>query len=99
MSEQLSTVAISILDKEYRVSCHPDQQRTLVDAAHHLDEKMRAIRSTGKIIGTERIAVMAAINITHDMLKAAQDNNLTNQHDEKKISDMVVKLERVLQGA
>ncbi|SDX31109.1 cell division protein ZapA [Marinobacter mobilis] len=69
MSEQAKTLEVKILDKEYLVACPPDQQRALIDAASHLDSKMREIRTSGKVFGTERIAVMAALNITHDLLQ------------------------------
>lgn len=69
MSEQPKTLEVKILDKEYLVACPPDQQKALIDAASHLDRKMREIRTSGKVFGTERIAVMAALNITHDLLQ------------------------------
>ena len=46
------------------------QQAELLLSAKHLDQQMRAIRETGKVIGLERIAVMAALNISHDLLRA-----------------------------
>ena len=63
------TVIVKILDKEYQVACPPDEQTGLLEAARYLDQKMRQIRSSGKIIGLERIAVMAALNITHELLE------------------------------
>ena len=64
-----NTVAVKILDKEYQVACPEDQQAELLLSARHLDEQMRAIRATGKVIGLERIAVMAALNISHELLQ------------------------------
>jgi cell division protein ZapA len=64
------TFSVTILDKEYQVACPPEQQADLLLSARHLDEQMRAIRSTGKVIGLERIAVMAALNISHELLQA-----------------------------
>ncbi|WP_372964661.1 cell division protein ZapA [Marinobacter sp.] len=69
MSQQSTTVEVRILDKEFLVACPPDEQDALQRAAKHLDNKMREIRSTGKVFGTERIAVMAALNITHALLE------------------------------
>lgn len=69
MSKGANNVSVSIMDKEYQVACPPDQQAELLLSAKHLDEQMRAIRSTGKVIGLERIAVMAALNISHELLK------------------------------
>jgi cell division protein ZapA len=69
MSKQPNTVEVKILDKEYLVACPDDAKDALLNAAGHLDTKMREIRASGKVFGTERIAVMAALNITHDLLE------------------------------
>lgn len=75
-----STFSVTILEKEYQVACPKDQQAELLLSARHLDEQMRAIRATGKVIGLERIAVMAALNISHELLQTR--NGVAN--DEKK---------------
>ena len=62
------TVSIDILDKSYQVACEPEQEAELKQAANDLDDQMRAIRSTGKVIGLERVAIMAALNLSHQML-------------------------------
>ncbi len=63
-----NNVTVQILDKEYSIICPPEERSNLVSAARYLDGKMREIRSSGKVIGADRIAVMAALNITHDLL-------------------------------
>ena len=70
MSDTPIPVAAKILDKEYNISCPPSERAALLASVKHVDEKMREIRNTGKVIGIDRIAVMAAINIAHDMLKS-----------------------------
>ena len=67
----VNTVSVQILDKEYQVACPEDQQAELIISARYLDKQMRTIRDTGKVIGLERIAVMAALNISHELLKAS----------------------------
>ena len=62
------TVIVKILDKEYQVACPPDEEAALTQAARYLDQHMRDIRSTGKVIGLERVAIMAALNISHELL-------------------------------
>lgn len=69
MPQHPTTVEVDILDKEYLVACPDESRESLRQAARHLDAKMREIRASGKVFGTERIAVMAALNITHDMLE------------------------------
>lgn len=67
-----NTLKVKILDKDYLVSCPDDKKNALTAAAQHLDGKMRDIRSSGKVLGTERIAVMAALNITYELLQSSQ---------------------------
>lgn len=68
MSEINPPIKVQILGKEYPISCPPEEQHDLLMAARYLDEKMRQIRGTGRVIGSERIAVMAALNIAHELL-------------------------------
>jgi len=65
---QSNTVTVHIMDKEYCISCPAEERSNLEGAARYLDSKMREIRSSGKVIGADRIAVMAALNITHELL-------------------------------
>lgn len=59
---------VTIMGREFRVSCPENERQSLIEAAAYLDRKMREIRDSGKVIGVERIAIMAALNITHDFL-------------------------------
>jgi len=61
---------VAIMGREFRVACPEDEREGLLQAVSHLDRKMREIRDAGKVIGLERIAIMAALNITHDYLAA-----------------------------
>lgn len=70
---QSNTVTVQILDKEYCIACPADERSNLQSAARYLDGKMREIRSGGKVIGADRVAVMAALNITHDLLHKQQN--------------------------
>jgi len=69
---QPHTVTVKILDKDYQVACPADQEAELLVSAKYLDKQMRTIRDTGKVIGLERIAVMAALNISHELLRASE---------------------------
>jgi cell division protein ZapA len=66
-------VSITILDKEYLIACPEEERHDLMRSADYLDRKMREIRDAGKIIGTERIAVMAALNLAHELLTGKSD--------------------------
>ena len=68
MSNTTKTLDIKLLDRELRVACPEDERGELLDAVAYLDKKMREIRDAGKIASVERIALMAALNITHELL-------------------------------
>ena len=70
MDDQATTLDVSILGREYRVGCKQSERDELLLAVQLLDRRMREIRDAGKIAGTERIAVMAALNIAHELLQA-----------------------------
>lgn len=83
MKEASIPVSVNILEKEYRIACAPNHKESLMDSATLLNEKMQEIRSAGKVIGNDRIAVMAALNIAHDLLDQQQqttDNSQIEQH-------------------
>jgi cell division protein ZapA len=72
MSTDTSTLEVFILDKSYRINCPENEQESLRASGQYLDRKMRDIRSSGKVLGLERIAVIAALNITHELLSASR---------------------------
>jgi cell division protein ZapA len=70
MSEMYAHVSVRILEKEYQVSCPADERTALLDSAEILNAKMREIRDSGKVVGLERVAVMAALNMANELLQA-----------------------------
>ena len=65
-------VSVRIMEKEYVIACPYDDRSALLDAAEFLNSRMREIRDTGKVIGMDRIAVMAALNLAHEYLKGKE---------------------------
>ena len=61
-------VDVNIMGREFKVACSDDEREGLITAVNYLDKKMREIRDTGKIVGIERIAIMAALNLAHELL-------------------------------
>jgi cell division protein ZapA len=92
-----NTVTVTILDKDYQVACPPGQEQELLAAARHLDQSMRDIRATGKVIGLERVAIMAALNMSHELL-ATRDGRTAKPLDdqEDRIRDVTAQLEEAL---
>ena len=77
MTSDVSRVSIRVLEKEYHVACPADQRHALLDSAELLNQRMREIRDSGKVVGLDRIAVMAALNITNELLGArSRDESL-----------------------
>ena len=66
----LARVSVRILEKEYQFSCAVEERAALLDSAEYLNTEMRKIRDSGKVIGLDRIAVMAALNMANELLKA-----------------------------
>ncbi len=92
------TLTIQILDKSFQVSCPVDERTALTESARYLDEKMRGIRTGGSIIGMERIAVMAALNIAHDYLRSEQQRKAL-EHGKQQLHDKLdVALTQLLPG-
>ncbi len=68
MSGNVKTLDVTILDRDFRIACQEDERAELLDAVAYLDKKMREIRDLGKVATVERIAIMAALNLAHELL-------------------------------
>lgn len=92
------TVSVSILDKEYQVACPADQEAELIVSASYLDKQMRSIRQSGKVIGLERIAVMAALNISHELLRASEEDEVTPEPgvSDDAVTNLTRKIEKAI---
>ena len=88
-------VSIRILEKEYLVACPHEERSALLDSAEYLNAKMREIRDSGKIVGLDRVAVMAALNIANELLKL-QDKD---QKDQAEMGSRVRALRDRIDGA
>ena len=89
-------VKVTILDRDYAVACAPDEQAGLIQAAAYLDAKMREIRGKAKLVGLERIAVMAALNIAHESLQARTELKQVGVDVGEELRKLNAKLEAAL---
>lgn len=96
MNENPIPIIVRILDKEYRVGCQSGEQENLLASAHYLDRKMREIRDAGKVIGSDRIAVMAALNIVNELLEQKLEKDHSAQIINTRVRDMLHKIEIAL---
>ena len=77
MNDMYAHISVRILEKEYQVSCPANERTDLLDSAEILNTKMREIRDSGKVVGLDRIAVMAALNMANELLHSrARDKDL-----------------------
>jgi cell division protein ZapA len=94
------TLDVSILGREYRVACRESEREELLQAVQFIDRRMREIRDSGKVAGTERIAVMAALNLAHELLRAKTGAPATGGFDsasiERRISAMQTAIDRAM---
>ena len=77
MSDNQARVSVRILEKEYHISCPIEERSVLLDSAEFLNMKMREIRDSGKVVGLDRIAVIAALNMANELIRVrTRDTNL-----------------------
>ena len=93
MSGDLNTVRVHILDKDYQVACPAEEREALIESARYLDQQMRSIRQSGKVIGIERIAVMAALNITHELIQQNQQSDKGNVDMQERLRRLTTRIE------
>lgn len=73
MTDMYAHVSVRILEKEYQVACPASERTALLDSAEILNARMREIRDSGKVVGLDRIAVMAALNMANELLRSQQN--------------------------
>ena len=89
-------VYVNILDKEYQVACPQEERNALNRAAQELDERMHTIRASGSIIGLERVAVMAALNLCHELQQCR--SHISATADSEALERMAQKLDAALKS-
>lgn len=93
MTEKAEPVVIEILGKEYRIACVDNEKDALLASARYLDEKMGDVRTGGKVIGSEKIAVMAALNIAHELLQQKFHDHERNKQLKKRLNGLQGRIE------
>jgi len=91
-------VTINILGKELMVACPDDEREALLAAARELDRRMRGISDGGKAVGGERVAVMAALNLSNDLLQLRQNGSAVPGDLDARLAKLTERVEAALQG-
>lgn len=95
--EKTETLDVVILDQEFRVACPEDERAELLETVAYLDKKMREVRDTGKVATLERIAIMAALNITHELLTTRLGAGFDMGEFKRRINSMQASIESTLE--
>ncbi len=103
-ADRMVTLDVTVLGREYKVACREHERGELAEAVAFLDQRMREIRDSGKVSGVERIAVMAALNIAHELLRArrapaAEPAAFDAVAAQRRIESMQNAIDQVLAGA
>jgi cell division protein ZapA len=92
-------VTVRILDRDYLIACEPAEREGLVSAAHLLDGRMRDIRGDNRMAAIERIAVMAALNLAHELLQSKSTSTNRDQQIARTLTDLNRKVDSLLADA
>jgi len=98
MTDKSIPVSVRIMEKEYKIACPEGEHESLMASATLLNEKMQQIKNNGKIIGGEKIAVMAAINIANDLLRANQQSSQEDSDVSNRLVDLKTSIDATLKA-
>jgi cell division protein ZapA len=96
MADSGKTIEISILGRNYKIACEEGEREALLEAVAYLDGKMGEIKKAGKVSGTDRIAVMAALNIAHEFLSTKLGSGFDIGQAKRRILVLEAKLDEAL---
>ena len=99
MTDPYAQVSVRILDKEYQVACPASERTDLLDSAEVLNAKMLEIRDSGRVVGLDRIAVMAALNMANDLIHAQARDRLLEGDLSTRLKSISDRVESVLGGS
>jgi cell division protein ZapA len=98
MSKQNQGVALNILGKEYKIACAEHEKEDLLNSAEQLDQKMRKIRQSGKVSSADRVAVLAALNLTHELSQIKKATVPADGSLDENIKKMYIKIDTALKS-
>ena len=96
MADTAKTIEVSILGRAYRVACEDNEREALMQAVAYLDAKMGEIKKAAKVSGVERIAVMAALNIAHELLTTRLGSGFDIGQARRKIASIEASIDAAL---
>jgi cell division protein ZapA len=97
MEKEIKPVSVRILDKDYMVACPLGEQEALIASARRVDKEMRRIRDSGKVLGSDRIAVMVALNLAHELMQNKQQQPVATPPTPVATPQMTAQLQQLQQ--
>jgi cell division protein ZapA len=89
-------IEVTVLERTLRIACKEEERQDLLKAVRYLDTKMREIRDSGKVIGGERIAILAALNIAHELLSTRHGSGFDMGEFKRRMRDMVAAIDEAM---
>jgi cell division protein ZapA len=96
VADSAKTIEVNILGRNYKIACEENERAGLMEAVAFVDGKMATIKKAGKVTGTDRIAVMAALNIAHEFLSMKLGNGFDIGQAKRRISQIEAKLDAAI---
>jgi cell division protein ZapA len=96
MNADAKGLQINVMGREFRVACPDNEQKGLLEAVDYLNKKMNEIRDAGKVVGLERIAIMAALNIAHELLSTKVGGGFDIAEIKRRMAHMETVLDQVM---
>ena len=97
MNDNSTAVKVNLLGKEYPIACLPKEKEDLLASARYLDQKMREIRDQGRIIGLDKIAIMAALNIAHERTQVQVENRVCSEGFSERLKGLGQKIDALME--
>lgn len=98
MSKEPKGLDVNIMGREFRIACSDEQKPDLIKTVDYLNGKMRDIRDAGKVVGVERIAIMAALNIAHEFLSTRVDGGFDIGEFKRRMASMQSTIDQAMNG-
>jgi cell division protein ZapA len=98
-TREKGALTVSLLGREFRVACPDGEEKQLLASADYLNRKLKEVRDTGKVSGNERIAIMAALNIAHEMMSNQSSAGSPSSIDGAAIRRRIVAMQETLESA
>jgi len=89
-------IEVTVLDRTLKIACKEDEKADLLNAVEYLDAKMREIKANSKVLSVERVAIMAALNIAHELLSAQRASGFDSEAFERRMKTMAEAIDEAM---